>query len=1495
MLTSSATRTAITPPALPKGGGAITGMGESLAAAGPTGMASMSLPLPISEGRGFAPRLGLQYSSGAGNGVFGLGWGCNPRTISRRTSKGTPQYYPVNGSGPQDEFLGPDGEVLVTEQQADGAPIIKSNITHYGTLPLTDTYSVTRYLPCIEGVFNRLEYWLGAKGGDFWLLHDRDGSLHILGKTDTARIYDPKKPTRTAVWLLEESLSPTGDDIWYQYLAENSNGLNASDTRDAQANRYLSQVSYGNQIASNALFLLNADTPPSDQSWLFSLVFDYGERGIDPAVAPAFTPDSNASWSVRSDAFSRYEYGFELRTHRLCQQVLMFHHFPDELGDTDTLVSRLLLEYQSNATLSQLTAAKTLAYEYDGTLQQTPPLEVDYTTFDFQGDPTRWQPLPDFPGLNDGNPYNLVDLYGEGLPGILYRAGAMWYYRAPVRAGSGGDAVDYAAWQPISSVPAMQGRRFQLLDITGDGHLDWVIALPGMAGFFTLNSDGFWDTFTPFSALPLEFFHPHSQLTQLVGSGLADLTLIGPKSVRVYANQGEGFATGLDVAQDDTLLLPVTGRDARSLVAFADLLGSGQSHLVEIRFNQVRCWPNLGRGRFGDPVTLSLPEGVVIDTETTFNPDNLFLADIDGSGTTDLIYAQHNQVTVFFNQSGNGFSSPQPLTLPPGVVYDRLCQINLADMQGNGCTELVLTVPYMTPSHWRYLFVSQKPYLLSATANNLGATSQLTYRSSAQFWLDEKAEIPGAVPAMPFPMPLLCQILTTDELTGNTLSAQCLYRQGVYDGKEREFRGFGYLELQDTNNDAHASADGTPLAAPSLTRSWFHCGRENDETHHYGTPYAGDTLAPTLSPTRLTGYNTDTGQDDELVSTSGKTQWWLYRTLKGALLHSETWAVNEDGSIASTTPYVCNTNRYQVRLVQDGALPISLLIPLEKLALSYEQLSQDPLISHQVSLQQDEYATPLWQVQVAYPRRTGFTPSPYPDNLPADAWGNTYDAQQQTVRYNESRSSVWHLDKPDYSNISTTPAWCLGLPDLQRENLITTSSLPGSGVSYETLMTLLAQPQTRYLRGQAEQVYVNTPPTDLPALVHFTRVAVLDSNALAAYQGISGMPAFDAANLGYSAWKTALNVKGDTPQTLWAVESEFTTYDKDTAFYRPLTQQNTTLTGAVTLTWDSYSLGNITQTDVLGNTVSLEYDYRFLHPCRVININNNTQETQLNALGQVVNNSIYGTENGGQCVGFSLVSDYPVSSTLTVEAAISTALDSSKTQYTASISVTDRFSWMGQVTLVDLNCDPTTARTDWQLLLNARYITSSGYIRQAGRQWAKSPSSNPGISSSLAPILAAQGGMPVHTVVCTADSYPGGATPQQVHITLSHSDGFGRTLQQCALAAPGDAWQREDDGEVITTSIYANPRWVVSGRVEYDRKGQVVRSYQPFFINDWHYLIDSSLRTQGYSDTHYYDALGRESQTVTALGYLRRISYYSWFTVTEDENDTIGLNNGGSL
>ena len=84
----------IAPPtiSLPKGGGAVRGIGEKFEANAVTGSAGMSVPIATSPGRaGFGPQLSLSYDSGAGNGPFGLGWSLGLPSITRKTDKGIPQ------------------------------------------------------------------------------------------------------------------------------------------------------------------------------------------------------------------------------------------------------------------------------------------------------------------------------------------------------------------------------------------------------------------------------------------------------------------------------------------------------------------------------------------------------------------------------------------------------------------------------------------------------------------------------------------------------------------------------------------------------------------------------------------------------------------------------------------------------------------------------------------------------------------------------------------------------------------------------------------------------------------------------------------------------------------------------------------------------------------------------------------------------------------------------------------------------------------------------------------------------------------------------------------------------------------------------------------------------------------------------------------------------------------------------------------------------------
>src|ERR1017187_9394281 len=151
---------------LPKGGGAIRGIGEKFAANPATGAGSMSLPIATSPGRsGFGPQLSVSYDSGSGNGPFGFGWSLSLPSITRKTDKGLPQYFDWEES---DIFILSGAEDLMpslNEAKGQWTRDITSPRTVY-----SKQYAIHRYRPRIEGLFARIERWINLSDPQdtFW-------------------------------------------------------------------------------------------------------------------------------------------------------------------------------------------------------------------------------------------------------------------------------------------------------------------------------------------------------------------------------------------------------------------------------------------------------------------------------------------------------------------------------------------------------------------------------------------------------------------------------------------------------------------------------------------------------------------------------------------------------------------------------------------------------------------------------------------------------------------------------------------------------------------------------------------------------------------------------------------------------------------------------------------------------------------------------------------------------------------------------------------------------------------------------------------------------------------------------------------------------------------------------------------------------------------------------------------------------------------------------
>lgn len=1021
------------PPAvnLPKGGGAIKGIGEKFAANPVTGTGSMTVPIATSPGRsGFGPQLSLSYDSGAGNGSFGFGWSLSLPLITRKTDKGLPRYDDTTES---DVFIlsGAEDLVPILVQDAQGEWVSESlpDRTVNGK-----TYAIKCYRPRIEGLFARIEQWTNvANASDVhWCSISKDNILTLYGKDGNSRIYDPEDPRRIFSWLICETRDDKGNAVLYNYKAEDGVGVdlglarerNRGDRTDQQrtANRYLKHIYYGNRkplldaTGHRPRFLTQAEIDHAD--WMFEVVFDYGEHHADTP-----TPENSGNWDYRHDPFSSYRSGFEVRTTRLCQRVLMFHHFPDEKEPDGTELGRDCLVRSTDFTYSYeqnpddvrapiysfLLLVTQSGYKRQGggyLKRSLPPVEFEYSQPVVQDrveevDPNSLENLPI--GL-DGSVYQWTDLHGEGIPGILTEQAGGWFYKrnlSPI----GKHPVEFAPIELVASKPnlALAGGQAQFMDLAGDGQPDLVVMDGPMSGLYEHDEEEGWQPFRPFtSRLDRAMGDPNLKFVDLDGDGHADV-LITEQDAFVWhpslAEKGFGAARRIAQALDEEKGPRLVFADGSQSIYLADLSGDGLTDVVRIRNGEVCYWPNLGYGRFGAKV--SMDNAPYFDNLDQFDQKRVRLADIDGSGTTDIIYLHRDGVRLYFNQSGNSWSAAQPLRVFPPI--DNLVSIVPTDLLGNGTACLVWSSPLLGNGSRQMRYVSlmgeQKPHLLIKTRNNLGAETIVHYAPSTKFYLQDKRDGKPWITRLPFPVHVVERVETYDYISRNHFVTRYAYHHGYFDGEEREFRGFGMVEQWDTEEFKALIGDGTPTAATNIdavshvppvhTKTWFHTGafihREHlsdyfAKTEYYREPRHRIPEDVTESDRQRIEAEFQAMLLPDTILPAGLTleeEREACRALKGMMLRQEVYAddappgSSEEILQRARTPYTVVEQDFTIRTLQsraDNCHGVFFAHPREAITYHYERNPSAPRIQHAMTLEVDDYGNVLKEIAIGYGR-----------------------------------------------------------------------------------------------------------------------------------------------------------------------------------------------------------------------------------------------------------------------------------------------------------------------------------------------------------------------------------------------------------------------------------------------------------------------------------------------------------------------------------------------
>jgi RHS repeat-associated protein len=1534
---------------LPKGGGAVRGIGEKFSVNPVTGTGSLSVPIFTSPGRSdFSPKLSLAYDSGSGNGSFGLGWHLSIPSITRKTDKGLPLYVDASES---DVFILSDAEDLVPTLERQGNQWLPIQVSDgiWGE----QNYFIKRYRPRIEGLFARIERWQRKGDSDIhWRAVTKDNVTSIYGLDPNCRIADPTDSARVFKWFLETTFDDRGNVIFHEYKAEDATGIDSSSANERNrqngsapfTNLYVKRICYGAQTP----YQIGEDLSKR-ADWFFEVVFDYGEH--DPAT-PTPTEEPTRKWGTRADPFSSFRSTFEIRTYRLCQRILMFHHFPKGInGESgyDGLVKSTGFTYDQedpssefigNPIATKLVSVTQTGYNWDNTgksyvAKSIPPVEFTYS--EAEVDPTvqtvELGSLENLPSGLDGSNYQWLDLDGEGLSGILtQQAGALYYKRnlspgnAIILDGAEQTFARFGVAELLVSRPALcsSGDKPQFMDLAGDGHQNLVSLDRPERGYYErtdlVGGGNSWDEFQPFQGFPnLNSRDPNLKFIDIDGDGLADI-LVSEDEVfawyRSYGQQGFGSRQYARKPYDEERGAALVFADPTQSIFLADMTGDRLTDIVRIRSGEVCYWPNLGYGRFGAKV--SMDRSPSFDPPDIFDPRRIRLADIDGCGTTDILYLAARGVAIYHNQSGNSWSEATTLTNFPALTNTSL--VSAVDLLGNGTACLVWSslLPSDAGRQMQYidLMGGQKPHLLISITNNLGAETRIRYASSTKFYVqDREAGTPWAT-KLGFPVHVAERVEVFDFVGRTRLVSTYRYRHGYFDGVEREFRGFGYIEKADAESfgdsgslftedtDTEVEALHVP---PVVTKTWLHTGAWPDEEtiiqymalDYYGAPSPAELqytqklnafLASLLPDTVLPADVLQMAGARVPYSLTGEEQREAIRALKGSILRQEIYA--NDGSAKAAIPYSVSARNYTIECFQpQGANPYGVFFThaRETIDYRYERNPAGPRVAHNAVLQVDPFGDALQSITIAYGRNLAGSglpsaPSPTPGTAPNIGVDPSEFVQPEQL------SALLTLQENSFTQLIDNPTAYRG--PMRSETCVyelTRPARPDDSVVYlfEDLNSLATT---------ALVIPYERPPD----LTKTQKRLVSDVRSLYFKNDLSGPAAFgqtESLGLVFENYKLALtanlaqqvfinaNANPNKPLSVAALDAILSSTGSIAAdgsftnagggyvnsqgdsnwwipsgqtMYSPVPQNppNPFIQDV------SYAAANFYlpqgHRDPFGQYTRLTYDsYNVL-----------LQQTQ-DALGNTVlaqsdyrvlqPEEVVDPNNNHIQVAFDALGMVVGTAVKgKVSAPGSSESGDSFATFTADLAQSDIDSFIN-------NGNPLT-------LAPGLLGTATTRIIYDLERFRASQTANPTDPTQWEPNFAATIARETHS-----GALPAGQL-SKVQVGFSYSDGLGREIQKKAQAEPGPLDLTDPAAPVV------NPRWIGSGWTILNNKGKPVRQYEPFFSPTQDFEFANKV---GVTSTLFYDPLERVVATLHPDATWEKVVFDSWRQTSWDGNDTV--------
>ena len=639
---------------LPSGGGQIAGLGETFQPNLFTGTGNFSIPISCPPGiNNLKPDLALGYTTGGGNGPFGMGFRLGVLSISRSTRKGLPNYRIPRNTPVAEQF------------QLAGA----QDLVECGD---------NRYRPRFDQTF-----WLIEQKEDHWEIATKDNSMHFLGTTPNSRVSNTDLPrARVFSWLLDRMVDPNGNEIKYSYLEDGSQ-------------RYLSSVSYGP----------------------FEIVIEYIDTRPDPFISrrAGFVIETRLR-AQRIRILSHRNGTRELRRYELeydepsPRKLSLLKRITMAAGGSTTYLAMPTLTFD----YSQLEFEKQPIITFTSETGLVPPdlANPNISLLDLTGDglpdaiisdefslsywrnlgnglwaePTPLAELSTEVQLGDSL-LRFADLEGNGTADLLIGSNIAGYY--PNAAG--------ADWEtPIlyeSSLPFdLTDPNLRLVDIDGDGRVDAIYSSStSFLIYFNRGREGWEQTATVIPRIydlslwpDVSFSDERVRFADMTGDGLMDIVMIESGEISYWPNLGYG-RWGQRVQMDASPVFPSGLKYELLYLIDIDSDGAADFVYVDQERDCICIWLNHEGRYFSDLKQINeLPrlrgaKTLIVDMLGHGKP-GLLISYPDGNSQYQYIELSGvNKAPFLMTQIDNGMGGVTKIKYEPVEQFRRFVRMNNRD------------------------------------------------------------------------------------------------------------------------------------------------------------------------------------------------------------------------------------------------------------------------------------------------------------------------------------------------------------------------------------------------------------------------------------------------------------------------------------------------------------------------------------------------------------------------------------------------------------------------------------------------------------------------------------------------------------------------------------------------------------------------------------------------------------------------------------------------